>query len=140
MNLSTKLCGGLVALIWLAWSFFGLFCAYLLLTFYIFMPKTLAENFRANRFAVVAWFLAAIAFLTGTFGVFLRRTWARRYSFFLCAFGLCYAIGLSFLGGVLGLTLDPIWAASLIAVLLLISAWLVSPGAREYFHRAVQPA
>jgi hypothetical protein len=140
MNLSTKLCGGLVALIWLAWSLFGLFCAYMLLTFYIFMPKTIAENFRANRFAVVAWFLAAIAFLTGTFGVFLRRTWARGYSFVLCVIGFCYAVGLSFLGGVLGLTLAPIWAAGLIAVLLLISAWMFSRGGREYFQRAVQPA
>jgi hypothetical protein len=140
MNLSTKLCGRLVALIWLAWSLFGLFCAYLLLTFYIFMPKTIAENFRANRFAVVAWFLAVIAFLTGTLGVFLRRTWARGYSFVLCAIGFCYAVGLSFLGGVLGLTLDPIWAAGLIVVLLLISAWLFSRSGREYFLRAVQPA
>jgi hypothetical protein len=140
MNLFSKLCGGLVALIWLAWLLFGLFCAYLLLTFYIFTPRTLAENFRANRFAIVAWVLAAIAFLTGTFGVFLRRTWARGYSFFLCAIGFCYAVGLSFLGGVLGLTLAPIWTAGLIVVLLLISAWLVSRGGREYFQRAVQPA
>jgi hypothetical protein len=140
MNLSSKLCGGLVALIWLAWALFGLFCAYMLLTFYIFMPKTIAENFRANRFAVVAWVLAAIAFLTGTIGVSLRRTWARGYSFVLCAIGFCYAVGLGFLGGVLGLTLDPIWAAALVVVLLLISAWLFSRGGRKYFQRAVQPA
>jgi hypothetical protein len=140
MNLSSKLCGGLVAFIWLTWALFGLFCAYMILIFYIFMPKTIAENFRANRFAVVAWVLAAIAFLTGTIGVFQRRPWARAYSFVLCATGFCYAVGLSFLGGVLGLTLDPIWAAGLIAALLLISAWLVSRGGREYFQRAVQPA
>jgi hypothetical protein len=127
-------------LIWLAWSLFGFFCAYLLLTFYIFMPQTLADNFRAYRFPVIVWFLGAIAFLTGTVGVFLRRAWARGYSFFLCAIGFCFAVGVSFLGGVLGLTLDPIWAAGLIAVLLLISAWLVSRSGREYFQRAVQPA
>ena len=140
MNLSARVCGNLVALIWLAWSLFGVFSGYLLLTFYIFMPKTLAENFRAHRFAVVAWFLAAIAFLTGTIGVFQRRTWARGYSLFLCVIGFGYAVGSSFLGGILGLTVDPIWAAGLIAVLLLISAWLFSRSGREYFQRAVQPA
>jgi hypothetical protein len=140
MNLSARVCGWLVALTWLAWSLFGIFSVYLLLTFYIFMPKTVAENFRANRFAVVAWSLAAVAFPTGTFGVFLRRAWARRFSFALCAAGFCYAVGLSFSGGAFGLTLDPIWATGLIVVLLLISVWLVSRGGREYFQTTVQPA
>jgi hypothetical protein len=140
MNLATKVCGWLVALIWLAWSALGLFCAYLLLTFYIFMPKTLAENFRTHRFGIIAWFLAAITFLTGTYGVSLHREWARGFSFILCAIGFCYAVGLTFSGEPLGLTLDPVWAAGLIVVLVLIAVWLVSRSGREYFQRAPQPA
>ena len=140
MNFSTKVCGWLVAMVWLAWSLLALFCAYLLLTFYIFMPRPVAQNFRENRVPIIVWLLAVIAFLTGAIGVSLRRTWARGFSFALCAVGFCYAVGSTSFKDAFGLTLDPIWAAGLVVPLLLILAWLASCGGREYFQRAVQPA
>jgi hypothetical protein len=140
MKLSTRFCGWLVTLIWLVCSAFGFFAAYFLLTFNIWVPQTLAHNFRANRFAVVVWSLAGIAFLTGTFGVLLRCTWARRFSFGLCAIGFCYAVVQTFFEQVLGSTFGPLWGAGLTVALLLISAWLISRSGREYFLQAVQPA
>jgi hypothetical protein len=140
MNLSTKVCGWLVALIWLACSAFGFLDVYFLLTFNIWVPQTLIENFRTNRLGVVVWTLAGIPFLIGTFGVLLRRTWARKFSFVLGAIGFCYAAVQIFFEQILGSTFGPLWGAGLVVVLLLISVWLVSRSGREYFQRAVQPA
>jgi hypothetical protein len=140
MNLSTRVCGWLVALIWLACSAFGFFAAYFLLTYQFFTHMTLAQNFRENRSAVFVWSLAALAFLTGTFGVSLRRTWARAFSFVLCAVGFCCAFVQTFFEEAIGSTFGPLWGAGLGVLVLLISAWLSSRGGREYFQRVAQPA
>jgi len=140
MKLSTRVCGWLVALTWLACSAFGFFAVYFLLTFYIWIPQTLAQNLRAYRFAVVFRFFVGIAFLIGTIGVSLRRAWAREFSFVLCAVGLCYAMGQTFFAEFFDSMLEPIETIPFVVALLLISGWLVSRSGRAYFQRAAQPA
>jgi len=140
MNLSTKACGWLVALIWLACSAFGFFAVYFLLTFNLLVPQTLTQNFRAYRFAIVFRFFVGTAFLIGTIGVSLRRVWAREFSFVLCAVGLCYAVGQTFFAEVFDSMLEPIETIPFVVALLLISGWLVSRSGRAYFQRAAQPA
>lgn len=134
MNFATKISGWLVALVWFVCAAFGLFYAYLLLTFYVFVPRTVAQNFREHRLAVIAWSLVAIAFLIGAVSVLLRRPWARWLSLILCALGVFFGAAEVFIG----IPLDASTGAAIVVVLFSISVWLFSGGGRTYFGRVAQ--
>ena len=134
MNLATKISGWLVASAWFVCAAFGLFYAYFLLTFYIFLPRTVAQNFRENRLAVIAWSLVAIAFLTGAVCVLLRRPWARWLSLILCALGVSFGAAEVFIGR----PLDASTGTAIVVVLFSIAVWLFSRGGRTYFGRVAQ--
>jgi uncharacterized membrane protein YhaH (DUF805 family) len=133
MSLSTRICGWIVALMWLVCSVFSLFYVYFLLTFNILMPTTVAEKFRGNYVPVIGWSLFCAAFFAGALAVLLRRTWARGFSFFLCAIGVCFALAQIFLDKASDFWVYPIVAAGLAVALLPILVWLVSNNGRTYF-------
>jgi len=136
MNIATKICGRLVALIWLACAACSVFYVYLLLTFYIFAPKPISQNFRENRLAVVSWSAAATASLSAAVGVLLARPWARVVSILLCVLGGSFGVAQIFSAE----PLDRSVGAGLAVVLLSALVWLFSGSARNYFGRATQPA
>lgn len=138
MNMITRSCGWLVALICLGCSAFGLYYVYLLLTFNFIFTKTVAQNFRDYRLSVISWTLASLAFIAGAFGILLRRSWARGISFFLCALGVFYAACQIIIRNAFELQLPPIGIAGVVCVSILISAWLASTSGRTYFQRAGQ--
>jgi len=140
MTLITRSCGVLVGVVWLAFSAFGFFFVYLLLTFYIFSPVPMIINFRENRVGVISSSLVSVAFLAGGIGVLLRRTWARGFSIFLCALGALFAASQALIHQGLSLQPTPVAIAAFVLVTLSILGWLFSRSGRTYFRHAVQPA
>ena len=139
MNLTTRICGLLAGLIWLACSATSFFYAYSLLTFYVDAPLSVVNNFRENRPAVISGSLTSVAFLIGGIGVLLRQAWARGFSFLLCALGALYAVGQIFIRQAFNIQMQPVVIVVLAALSFSILAWLISSGGQKYFQRAVRP-
>jgi hypothetical protein len=137
MNVITKICGSLVALIWLAFSAYSLFGAYFLLTFSFGSPS-LSENFQNSRFTIIGWSLAGPTYLVAAIGVLLRRRWGRGLSFFMGALACCFAAGQLFVEESSRLDLKACIVIAALSVSVL--AWLFSRSASSYFGQVALPA
>ena len=125
---------------WFVSSGLCFYYVYILLTFNIFEPETVGQNFRENVLAVITVSLTGAAFIIGGIGVLLRNLWARSFSFFLCALIALYAVAQMFNRNAFNPVLEPNEIAILLTVSLPIFVWLVSGNGRTYFRQVDQPA